>query len=66
MIQTDELMSELRQRVAKDDVMAMVMLGTARLKRVDLSCEHNDRSQSASDVSGIDLSVEHVAVLGEN
>lgn len=66
MFQTDKLVSELCRSVVVDDVMAMVMLGTARLKRVGSKHEHYDRSQRVSDESDEDLSVEYVAVLGEN
>lgn len=66
MFQADRFISELRRSVVADDVMPMVMLGTARLKRIALSHDHNHRSQSTRDDSDKDLSVEHVAVLGEN
>jgi hypothetical protein len=66
MFQADRTISDIRRSVIADDVMPMVMVGTARLTKIALSHEHNHRSQSANDASDKDLSVEHVAVLGEN
>lgn len=66
MPQNHEATQDLRSAVVADDVMPMVMLGAARLKRIVYGEERHDERRAARQNSEDDLSVEHVAVLGEN
>jgi hypothetical protein len=66
MPQIHETIQDLRPAVVADDVMPMLMLGVARLKQIAYGEERHDERRAARQDSEKDLSVEHVAVLGEN
>jgi hypothetical protein len=66
MPQTHETTHDTRPAVVADDVKLMVMLGAARLKKIVYGEERHDEWRAARRDSKKDLSVEHVAVLGEN
>ena len=66
MAQSHEVTQDLRPAVVADDVMPMVALGAARLKKIAYGEERHDERLADSQDSEKNLSVEHVAVLGEN
>ncbi len=61
-----ETTHDLHAAVVADDVMPMVMLGAARLKKIAYGEKRHDERRATRQDSEKDLSVEHVAVLGEN
>ena len=52
--------------IVGEDVMPMVMLGAVRLKKIVFGECSGDQPPKAGHDADDDLSVEHVAVLGEN
>ena len=66
MPQIHETRHDLRSNIVTDDVMPMVMLGAARLKKIVYGKERHDERIAVPQDSENDLSIEHVAVLGEN
>ena len=52
--------------IVADDVMPMIAMGAARLRAIVFGQRRNEGSKSGGKSMDEDLSVDHVAVLGEN